>query len=586
MKKITFIIALLFCYVGNIIAQQFVSTEPSLKKVVIEEFTGIACSACPSAHIKANELMNNNPGQVFLINIHEWFAPDEYPNFKTEDGRIIHGALHGFGTPSGRVNRSTNFEPSPGHWEAAVYSITRETAPCNIAGHVIIDEASRTATITVEVYYTQDSDAETNLLTIAMTQDSVWGPQVNGEDNPQQYLNGKYCHMHTLRDIITPTWGDEISPTKEGTLITKTYTYQIPEIIGDPNGVTVNLNHIDFIAFVSNSYFETASLPILNVCDMPILIGTQETIFPYFENIDMKQNSFCLNNMTFSIDMMNRGLDELTSVKMLMEIDNGESFEYEWNGSIASYDFEKIEFEMEVPIGIHTVDFKIVEANGTPFNYSMEYETICDEWKVAYVDDENDEIVIELMQDKFGNETRWQITTDDNTVVASGGPYEYFFGQSVATELHEIPLQLPLNQCLKFTITDDIGNGICCNYGEGYYKIIDGHGNTIVDGEGDFGSEVSHIFSIEVGDEVNEIKQDMCEIYPNPARDFIKLSAISNKLSVVRIYNCLGILMEEIEIDSNEIEINVSDYNPGIYFFNIHDNDGNAATEKVSIIDN
>ena len=190
------------------------------------------------------------------------------------------------------------------------------------------------------------------------------------------------------------------------------------------------------------------------------------------------------------------------------------------------------------------------------------------------------------MQDKFGNETRWQITTDDNTVVASGGPYEYFFGQSTATELHEIPLQLPLNQCLKFTITDDLGNGICCNYGEGYYKIIDGHGNTIIDGEGGFGSEASHIFSIEVGDDVNEIKQDMYEIYPNPARDFIKLSAISSKLSVVRIYNCLGILMEEIEIGSNEIVINVSDYNPGIYFINIQDNEGNAATEKVSIIDN
>ena len=586
MKKITFIIALFFCCAGTIIAQQFVSTEPSLKKVVIEEFTGIACNACPSAHKKANELMNNNPGQVFLINIHEWFAPDEYPNFKTEDGRIIHGALHGIGTPSGRVNRSTNFEPSPGHWEAAVYSITRESAPCNIAGQAIIDEASRTATITVEVYYTQDSDAETNLLTIAMTQDSVWGPQVNGESNPSQYLNGKYCHMHTLRDIITPTWGDEIGPTTEGTLITKTYTYQIPEIIGDPNGVEVNLNHIDFIAFVSNSFIEMASLPILNVCDMPILVGTQETVFPYFENISMKQNSFCSNNMTFTIDMMNRGLDELTSIRMQMEADNGETFEYEWKGSIASYEFGKVEFEMEVPVGIHTVDFKIVEANGLPFNYSMEYETICDEWNVAYLDDENGEIILELMQDKFGNETTWQITTDDNTVVASGGPYEYFFGQSVATELHEIPLQLPLNQCLKFTITDDLGNGICCNYGEGYYKIIDGHGNTIIDGEGGFGSETSHIFSIEVGDDVNEIKQDMYEIYPNPARDFIKLSAISSKLSVVRIYNCLGILMEEIEIDSNEIVINVSDYNPGIYFINIQDNEGNAATEKVSIIDN
>ena len=28
-------------------------------------------------------------------------------------------------------------------------------------------------------------------------------------------------------------------------------------------------------------------------------------------------------------------------------------------------------------------------------------------------------------------------------------------------------------------------------------------------------------------------------------------------------------LIEEIEVNSNEVEINVSDYNPGIYFFNV-----------------
>ena len=199
----------------------------------------------------------------------------------------------------------------------------------------------------------------------------------------------------------------------------------------------------------------------------------------------------------------------------------------------------------------------------------MEYETICDEWNVAYLDDENGEIILELMQDKFGNETTWQITTDDNTVVASGGPYEYYFGQSTATELHEIPLQLPLNQCLKFTINDAIGNGICCNHGEGYYRIIDGRGDLIVDGNGDFGDEASHVFSIEVINNIDENEELIYNIYPNPAKDYVKLSAVNAQHSVLRIYNVMGMMLEEIEINSDEIEINVSDYEDGIYFFNI-----------------
>ncbi len=69
---------------------------------------------------------------------------------------------------------------------------------------------------------------------------------------------------------------------------------------------------------------------------------------------------------------------------------------------------------------------------------------------------------------------------------------------------------------------------------------------------------------------LNENNLTSVEIYPNPAKDFVKLSAISDQLSVVKVYNALGMLVDEIEMNSKEIEINVSDYNTGIYFININ----------------
>ena len=71
--------------------------------------------------------------------------------------------------------------------------------------------------------------------------------------------------------------------------------------------------------------------------------------------------------------------------------------------------------------------------------------------------------------------------------------------------------------------------------------------------------------------DVKTLNEKNIEIYPNPARDVIKLSAVSCQLSVVKIYNALGILIEEIEMSSEEMIIDVSDYKPGIYFINIHD---------------
>lgn len=69
--------------------------------------------------------------------------------------------------------------------------------------------------------------------------------------------------------------------------------------------------------------------------------------------------------------------------------------------------------------------------------------------------------------------------------------------------------------------------------------------------------------------DVETVMEDNISIYPNPAKDVVKLSSVSSHISIVKIYNVMGIIIDEIEVNSNEIEINISDYAPGIYFFNI-----------------
>ena len=88
--------------------------------------------------------------------------------------------------------------------------------------------------------------------------------------------------------------------------------------------------------------------------------------------------------------------------------------------------------------------------------------------------------------------------------------------------------------------------------------------------------------------EYAENEVDMISVYPNPAKDIVKLSAANHHLSAVRIYNCLGMMVEEMNVRtqhaSDEIEINVSGYKSGIYFINVYDDKGNVATKKISVI--
>ena len=80
------------------------------------------------------------------------------------------------------------------------------------------------------------------------------------------------------------------------------------------------------------------------------------------------------------------------------------------------------------------------------------------------------------------------------TVLASGGPYSTLIG-GTATQLHIEKVVVPKNECINFVIYDSQGDGICCSNGNGYYKIFDSNNNLLVDGDGAFGEEASHLIS-------------------------------------------------------------------------------------------
>ena len=90
--------------------------------------------------------------------------------------------------------------------------------------------------------------------------------------------------------------------------------------------------------------------------------------------------------------------------------------------------------------------------------------------------------------------------------VAAGGPYNDL-GSSGTTV--QTPVQVSLNslECYTFTIYDDYGDGICCNYGNGSYTVTDGNGNPVAVGGG-FNDEQSTMFrtgTVTVG--IEEINQ-------------------------------------------------------------------------------
>ena len=80
---------------------------------------------------------------------------------------------------------------------------------------------------------------------------------------------------------------------------------------------------------------------------------------------------------------------------------------------------------------------------------------------------------------------------------------------------------------------------------------------------------------------IEEVETQDVQVYPNPAKDMLTVKA--ENLSNVVIYNSIGQKIFAQESDANELIINMSDYETGIYLVRVVA-DGNEVIRKISVI--
>ncbi len=80
-------------------------------------------------------------------------------------------------------------------------------------------------------------------------------------------------------------------------------------------------------------------------------------------------------------------------------------------------------------------------------------------------------ITIELATDQYGTETTWEVRDIlTNQVLAEGGPYSNLSSSGITVQSID-PIEVDGAGCYVFTIWDAYGDGICCAYGAGYFRV-------------------------------------------------------------------------------------------------------------------
>ncbi|KAF2520083.1 T9SS type A sorting domain-containing protein [Flavobacterium salilacus subsp. salilacus] len=293
-------------------------------------------------------------------------------------------------------------------------------------------------------------------------------------------------------------------------------------------------------------------------------------------SLDMNgiQNTACNNIITPSVILTNTGNAPITSATISYNMDNEETAEYNWEGNLANNEDVTIELPAyTLTSGQHTFTATLTAVNETTDDINTN-NTATGSFDIANSFD-TEQIIVTVMTDGFGDETVWALLDSNDEPIVSNinlnDPFNSeFYGNN---QLYTQTINVENNQCYSFAILDFEGDGICCEYGNGYYTVTTPNGDIIAQG-GDFTDSETTPFGINtiLSDNTPVNSAKTIKLYPNPANSVINI-AVSESASLPEsysIYNSLGQLVGNGIITSANTNVNISNYADGMYFIKVN----------------
>lgn len=210
-----------------------VNDSTTVRRILMEEYTGHWCSNCPQGAAEMQRLVNVYGSQIIPVSLHAGNTTFNAPHpgsgsyetdFRTPDGNAYAAQFQPFGLPSGMVSRLNNGTAIAfSQWEAEIISLKDLDPVAEIEIATTYNSGNREVTIDVQTSWLLDGGAGTNYkLQVYIIEDHIIDWQLDGSTNVPNY-----DHRHVFRGAVNTTWGEAISTTTQGSIDNKSYTYTL-----------------------------------------------------------------------------------------------------------------------------------------------------------------------------------------------------------------------------------------------------------------------------------------------------------------------------------------------------------------------
>jgi len=275
-----------------------------------------------------------------------------------------------------------------------------------------------------------------------------------------------------------------------------------------------------------------------------------------------------------TITLTNFGTNPITSATIEWNLDGGTDTTINFSGDLAHTESETFDIgPINVSTGSHDINVSLTDVNGGADDNAVN-DNASQTVDITEVDSyDTTQVHLELLTDNYAEETSWEFRTGDGTVLYSEGPYQQGTDDNT---LFNYDFDVNEGECYFFEIFDSYGDGICCQYGNGYYTLTTDDSTVIVSG-GEFGSSEATELGIEGDLGVSDILAQNVIMYPNPVKDVLNISIgnYSDSDFEYTIVNILGQYINRGSLNVGENTINMTSVSRGLYFVTIRNTGSN-----------
>ena len=270
----------------------------------------------------------------------------------------------------------------------------------------------------------------------------------------------------------------------------------------------------------------------------------------------------CSADINPVIRITNKGTQNLTAAQIQYTFNWNTPVIYEWSGNLPSEESVTIELPaMTGYSGNNTFSATITTVNGVEDEYPAD-NAVTESFDVKLYEIAN--VTLNLTTDFYGYETTWALTDENGEELYTGGPYE-----DPEEEDYSYTFELNTEGCYTFTIYDEEGDGICCDWGNGSYTLTIENGAEISQG-GAFGEMESVTFGLVEELSINDNSlQAAIKVYPNPSKGIFNVVIV--EAVEFRVYNALGQLIKSGELTERNGRLDIFNSSSGVYMLSIID---------------